>query len=87
MGGWICNFCKENNLNRLSIANYFPNQFKSILNKHQILITNGTPFSSAHAYKAEGEGSFLRYGTVKKPKGYKGHVPWPGAKKAPHMWF
>ena len=31
---------------------------------HQLF--DGTPFSSAHAYKAEGEGSFLRCGISKE---------------------
>ena len=33
-----------------------------------IKITDGTPFSSAHAYKVEEEGSCLQCGTAKKPK-------------------
>ena len=46
-------------------------------------ITDGTPFSSAHAYKTEGGGSYLRCGTAKKLKATKDQVLWPGAKKHP----
>ena len=41
------------------------------------------PFSSAHASKAEGEGSCLRCGIAKKPKVTKDQVLWPRAKKHP----
>ena len=47
------------------------------------IITDGTPFSSAHAYKAKGGGSCLRCGIAKKPKATKDQVLWPGAKKHP----
>ena len=49
----------------------------------QELITDGTPFSSAHAYKAEGVRSCLRCGTAKKPKATRDQVPWPRAKNHP----
>ena len=43
------------------------------------VITNGTPFFSAYAYKTKGRGSCLQCGITKKAKGYKDPVPWPGA--------
>ena len=46
-------------------------------------ITDGTPLSSAHDYKAKRGGEFFDVGQQKKSKGYKGH-PWLGAKKCPH---
>ena len=49
---------------------------------HKELITDGTPFSSAHAYKAEGGGSFLWCGTAKSRR-VQG-TPLPRHKKAPH---
>ena len=48
-----------------------------------MLITDGTSFSSAHAYKAEGVRSCLRCGTAKKPKATRDQVPWPRAKNHP----
>ena len=52
-----------------------------------IKITDGTPFSSAHAYKVEEEGSCLQCGTAKKPKATKDQVLWPGAKKHPTIMY
>ena len=43
-------------------------------------LTDSTPFSSAHAYKAEGGESFLRCETGKKAKEY---MSFPEAKNAP----
>ena len=49
------------------------------------VLTDGTPFSSAHAYKTKGGGGgeFFLIWDSKKAKGYKDQVPWPGTKKHP----
>ena len=49
-------------------------------------LTDSTPFSSAHAYKAEGGGSFLRCGIPKEStESQKGYQVTP--KKYPHIYI
>ena len=51
------------------------------------MLIDDTPFSSTHAYKAEGGGggSFFRYGTAKKPKATRTKSLGLELKSTPHI--